>query len=74
MKVPAGIWKKINFNKDLIGVDYFGIGKNKIIYNISRVEKQYPYKWIAVNPGNKSDSFFGKTLSEIKIKLDTKGV
>jgi hypothetical protein len=69
-KIPAGIWKKINFHRDLIGVEYFGIGKNKITYHISKVTNQFPYKWVATNPNNIADSMFGKTLNEIKIKLD----
>ena len=69
-RIPHGIWKKINFHKDLIGVEYFGIGKNKTTYNISKVTGNPLYKWIAVNPKNSSDSFFGRTLHDIKLKLD----
>lgn len=69
-KVPAGIWKKINFNKNLIGIEYFGIGNNKVTYHISKVTNQFPYKWVATNPNNISDTVFGITLNDIKIKLN----
>jgi hypothetical protein len=69
-KIPHGIWKKINFQRGLEHVEYFGIGNDRITYQVERVTGNPLYKWVAKHPTNHSVFFFGKTLNEVKCKLD----
>ena len=38
MKKIANIWKKLNYDKATIGVEYFGLGGDGETYHISRVK------------------------------------
>jgi hypothetical protein len=69
-KIPHGIWKKINFQRGLEHVEYLGIGNDKVTYQIERVTGNPLYKWVAKHPTNHPVFFFGKTLDEVKRKLD----
>ena len=69
-KVPHGIWKNSPELSFAPKCAYFGIGNDKVTYHIERVTNNPLYKWVAKNPKDSSKFFFGKTLDEIKRKLD----